>query len=151
MKWLKIVLVIFILFASISLLLLPKPVSKKNNNLKRITVGSQELSVEIANDPSEITKGLGERDQIGSDGMLFVLSQRIIPTFWMKGMRFALDFVWIDGGRVVDLTENVPAEPGVVDAKLKRYSPDHVVTHVLELDAGEIKKREISVGDSVQM
>ncbi len=116
-----------------------------------MTIGSQKLSVEIADTGEKITKGLGERDTIGSDGMLFVMpGGKTIPTFWMKGMRFDLDFVWIDTNKVVDLTGYVKAELGIPDARLHLYAPKVPVTHVLELNAGEIQKRGIRVGDEVQ-
>jgi uncharacterized protein len=117
---------------------------------KTMRIGSQTLFIEEVSTPEKITKGLGERDTLGSDGMLFVMPSRGIPAFWMKGMRFDLDFIWIDGDRVVDVTENVRLEPGIPESSLRIYSPRYPVTHVLELNAGEIKKRDIKVGDPVQ-
>lgn len=112
-----------------------------------ISIGSQKLLVEVANTPATITKGLGERDQIGSDGMLFVLDRREIPMFWMKGMRFDLDFVWIDTDRVVDITAGVKAQPGAPDQQLATYQPKEQSNYVLELPAGEIARRGIHIGD----
>lgn len=121
------------------------------SNLHEISIGSQKLSVEVAKTTAEISLGLGQRDTLGSDGMLFVMPSRAIPTFWMKDMRFDLDFVWIDGSSVIDLTENVSAQRGEPDSALRIYAPKSPATHVLELNAGEIKKRGIKVGDSVKL
>ncbi len=118
---------------------------------EQIQISSQTLSVEVAKSIPEITLGLGQRDVLGSDGMLFVMPVRVIPTFWMKDMQFDLDFVWIDTDKVIDLTENVSAQRGEPDYKLKMYSPRAPATHVLELNAGEIKKRGIQVGQTVQL
>lgn len=123
--------------------------ARTSKNYKSLRIGQNSLQVEIADSVPKITLGLGERDTLGSDGMLFVMPTRTVPAFWMKGMRFALDFVWIDGNRVIDLTENVPAEPTVSDANLKIHSPKSPATHVLELNAGEIKRRGISIEDTV--
>lgn len=114
-----------------------------------LKVGEKTLRVEVARTPPAIEKGLGYRDTLGSDGMLFLLPVRIVPTFWMKGMRFPLDFIWIDGNKVVDLTANVPAEPGVPDATLKLYSPKSMADKVLEVNAGKIGEWGIKVGDEV--
>lgn len=123
----------------------------QRENVITIGVGSQNLSVEVAKTTAEISLGLGQRDTLGSDGMLFVMPSRAIPTFWMKDMRFDLDFVWIDGSSVIDLTENVSAQRGEPDSALRIYAPKSPATHVLELNAGEIKKRGIKVGDSVKL
>ncbi|SRR5258708_31386521 len=128
-----------------------REVSQGGSDFQTVTIGSQALHVEVVRSTRELSKGLGERNTIGSDGMLFVLPVRIIPTFWMKDMRFGLDFVWIDGDRVVALTPNVPAEPGVSDISLKVYSPGVLSTHVLELPLGDIEKHQIHIGDPVQL
>lgn len=116
-----------------------------------IKIGTQSLSVEIAKTIPEITLGLGQRETLGSDGMLFVLPVRVIPTFWMKDMHFDLDFIWIDRTRVVDLTEHVSAQRGDPDYKLRVYSPRGPVTHVLEMESGAVKKKGINIGDTVQL
>jgi uncharacterized membrane protein (UPF0127 family) len=120
-------------------------------NRESIRIGSQELTVEVAKTDPEITLGLGERDSIGSDGMLFVLPTRIVPTFWMKNMRFDLDFVWIDGDTVIDITENVSAQNGEPDSKLSVYSPRSPATHVLEMDSGAVQKLGIRIGDKASL
>jgi len=114
-------------------------------------VGTSLLRVETAQSASAIEKGLGDRASIGSDGMLFILPTRTTPSFWMKGMQFALDFVWIDTDHVVDLHTNVlpPANNQNTQA-LPTYHPKSLVTHVLELPAGDVVRRNITIGDSVQ-
>lgn len=138
---------------------------------EEIVVGGEKLRVEVADTPAKITKGLGYRDELGSDGMIFVFPTAHIPAFWMKGMRFGLDFVWIEckavnneqrtenkkqkimsNGvsvcKVVDVTEKVEA-PDDPENPEGRYSPKSQVTHVLEVDYGWIEERGIDVGDEV--
>ena len=67
-----------------------------SRELGKIMLGERELEVEIVDESGEIAKGLGYRDEIGSEGMLFVMPRRASYTFWMKGMRMGLDMVWID-------------------------------------------------------
>ncbi|MEN8253284.1 MAG: DUF192 domain-containing protein [Patescibacteria group bacterium] len=121
-----------------------------------ILIGEEiELEVEVVNTPESITQGLSGREGIdihstGStkggqagqiDGMLFIFPQRHIPKFWMKDMKFDLDFVWIDNGLVVDLTESVSMpEPGMKLQDLPTYSPKSQVNMVLELPGGAINQ-----------
>ena len=138
-----------------------------------VTIGSTTIDIEVADEPAEIQQGLSGRPSLDPDtGMLFVLSQERIPTFWMKDMRFALDFIWIGYGKVpvapsglymmppkfdstkpmvLDITENVPPPPlaGIPDLNLLTYSPSVPVTHVLEVNAGFVQSQQISIGDKV--
>lgn len=121
----------------------------KESSYQSLHLGETTVHVEVARDSQAITKGLGERDTLGSDGMLFLLPERQTPTFWMQGMRFDLDFVWIDGTKIVDLTPNVKAEPGVSAAQLHLYAPRVPVTKVLELPAGSIARYHLTIGEDV--
>jgi uncharacterized membrane protein (UPF0127 family) len=109
------------------------------------------LHVEVAQTPDERERGLGDRDALAEDsGMLFDLGKTRVPGFWMKGMRFPLDMVWIDDGmRIVGVTEDVQPEPGVPDAQLRRYSPDEPVRYVLELNAGAARRLGLAAGERV--
>lgn len=151
MKSLLFICFIIVGMILVGVLTMRLPVQSKDEGRVPLKVGSHTLQVEVVRSPTAIEKGLGERDTLGSDGMLFVLGQKRVATFWMKGMRFALDFVWIDGNKIVEITPNVLPQPGVTDAQLTLYSSKVPVTHVLELNAGEVKKRGIRVGDAVEL
>jgi uncharacterized membrane protein (UPF0127 family) len=115
-------------------------------------VGAQILRVEVVTTPESITLGLSGREKIGSDGMLFVFSESYVPRFWMKEMRFALDFIWIDHGTVVDITENVPPpKPGQTLSDLPLYSPEVLVNQVLEVPAGSVAQWKVKKGDIVTL
>src|SRR3712207_1680301 len=67
-----------------------------------MTVVGVPLTVEVADEPAETARGLGYRAGLEpGKGMLFVYEAASERSFWMKGMRFCLDIVWIEGGRVV--------------------------------------------------
>lgn len=88
-------------------------------------------SVEIADTPAERTRGLGYRDRLCTDcGMLFVFDTPNRHSFWMKGMRFPLDLVFIDGDRVLSVERRVAADDPRV------FTPPAPVTAVLEVNAG---------------
>lgn len=120
--------------------------------MSTVQIGQTLVNVEIADTPEKMALGLGERDSLPEDsGMLFVYGTKTPAVFWMKGMRFPLDIIWIADNKVVDIHEKVPHEPGVVDNELKRYLPNQLVDSVLEVNAGFVEKNNTKIGDSVQM
>jgi len=77
--------------------------------------------------------------------MLFIFPKPGRPNFWMKDMNFPLDFIWISGGQVVQLSTNIPAtQPPVT------LTPDQPIDQVLEVNAGFIDKYGIKVGNEVR-
>jgi uncharacterized membrane protein (UPF0127 family) len=117
-----------------------------------IQIGQTSILVELANTPGEQALGLGERDYLPENGgMLFSYAKKTPVAFWMKGMRFPLDIIWIEGGRVTQITANIPPEPGEPDDSLALYTPNDPVEAVLEVNAGFAERNNIKVGDSVQM
>lgn len=101
-----------------------------------LSIAGTTLTIEIADDALERAQGLSGRDALQPNtGMLFLFEDALIPSFWMKDMNFALDFLWIRDGIVVDVTENVPAPTG---DDLPTYSPNQPVDTVLEVNAGWI-------------
>lgn len=118
-----------------------------------VTVGSTAIAAEVARTPAEKQLGLGGRAGLARDaGMLFVFDTPARHVFWMLDMQFALDFVWIRGDRVVDMTAEVPAPPAGVDAAsglLRELQPKEPADLVLEVAAGSIAKHGWKVGDLV--
>ena len=106
------------------------------------------MRVQVASTPEQSERGLGYRDELPEDaGMLFDLHETRIPQFWMKGMRFALDMVWIgEDRRVAAVTANVPPQPGASDEELARVSPPVAVRYALELNAGAAGRHGIGAG-----
>src|SRR5437773_5832844 len=106
------------------------------------------MTVEVADTPETRAEGLADRDSLARDsGMLFDLGSAGTTSFWMKGMRFPLDMVWIDANqRVVGVTGNVPPPRGSPAEQLPLYpSPDSTMA-VLELNAGVASERGMDKG-----
>ena len=110
--------------------------------------GARVIDVEVATTSAQSERGLGYRDALAPDaGMIFDLHTNRAPGFWMKGMRFALDMVWIgEDKRVVAITADVQPQPGVPDSQLLRYPPPVAVRYVLELNAGAAERLGIAAG-----
>jgi uncharacterized membrane protein (UPF0127 family) len=122
--------------------------------LKTVTIGSKVVNVEVASTEASREQGLSGRTSLAADGgMLFVFeSKQVNPTFWMKGMQIPLDFIWISGGKVVRIDQNVPApSPNTPDSSLKLYIAGQPIDYVLEVNAGFSQLNSIKVGDSVTL
>lgn len=122
----------------------------KDHQLIPIEINGKPLTVEAVISIESITEGLGDRDSIGSDGMLFFLPDRQVATFWMHGMRFPLDFVWIDDNKIVGIEKNVPAPSDPTSMTLPTYSSKVPVAQVLELPAGRAEELGLSANMIIQ-
>lgn len=123
-------------------------ISKKTE----IRIKNFTINVEIADTNALRQKGLGGRQSLASDsGMLFVFEKSDKHKFWMKGLNFPLDLIWIKNNLVIDLTKNAkPPTKNQKDAELPIYLPVVKVDRVLEVGGGFIDSRGIKIGDKVE-
>lgn len=129
------------------------PFMPEKQVVRQLEINTVSLKVEIADTKAKRNRGLGGKESLAIDeGMLFVFPQPGEYTFWMKGLKFPLDFVWIRGDKVVDLTSNVqPPAPGQKDESLPFYQSKESVDKVLEVNAGTIQRLDIKVGNTVKI
>ena len=112
-----------------------------------VRIGTSEVAVEVADTPARQSRGLGYRDTLAWDtGMYFPYPRPVIPSFWMKGMRFSIDIVWIRKGRIVDVHHDVPFEPGGNGPTVR---PREAADAVLEVPAGYARASGWRIGDRV--
>ncbi|MBI2551563.1 DUF192 domain-containing protein [Candidatus Uhrbacteria bacterium] len=149
----KIIIIVFIILFLIltGILFFHKdgsvPHTVRHDAVVRFANGT-EATVEIADEEKERERGFSFRERpADQEGILFVFDRPDRYSFWMYGMKFPLDFLWIEGGKVVDLTPNViPDVPPT-----KTYRPAVPVSRMLEMPAGFIEKSGTSVGDEVEI
>jgi uncharacterized protein len=112
----------------------------------QISIRGQAFKAEIVTTESDKQKGLGGRKSICPDcTMLFVFDRPNKYSFWMKDMLFALDILWLMDDEIVFMEKNVsPSFSGTIN-------PPVNANRVLELNAGNVDKFGIVVGDSVLM
>lgn len=121
-----------------------------DNRGPSVLIGNQRVWIEVAKSDQETRAGLSGRSSLGKDwGMLFLFPQEGRFPFWMKGMKFNLDFVFMRGEEVVDLAENIPFPK-------EGEQPQRVVAQkgfdkVLEINAGMIQKWKIKLGDKISL
>ena len=116
------------------------------SNKQIIYINKIAITIEIADEPNEQSRGLSGRDSLEENGgMLFVFPESEKYSFWMKEMRFSLDLIWIDENKIItDITKNV--SPDTFPAT---FSPSSPVKYVLEVNAGWSDRHNIKVGNIV--
>lgn len=118
-----------------------------------LTVNEHKFKVEVADTKAKRSKGLGGREKLATDeGMLFVFDKDNKYPFWMKGLKFPLDFVWIKDNQIVDIIQNVPPPvEGQKDEDLPIYLPKVPINRVLEINGGTVERLQIKVGDKIKL
>lgn len=114
----------------------------KDTEIKQIKVGDSEYTVKVADEPIEHGRGLpGVENLADNEGMWFVFEEKGIRSFWMKGMNFDIDIVWISDGKVVGVDKANHSRP------YKTHVSPEKVDRVLEVTANS----GIKVGDKVKV
>ncbi|MBM59166.1 DUF192 domain-containing protein [Hyphomonas sp.] len=107
--------------------------------------GAHAFTVEIADEPEEITTGLMNRESMDPyAGMLFDFGQPREAAMWMKNTLIPLDMLFMDPqGKVIAIArETVPGS-------LRTITPGVPVKSVLELNGGRAEELGIEPGDEV--
>ena len=118
-----------------------------------VMIGDAVFPAELSVTSPERTKGLSDRDGLEpGTGMLFIFEDREASSFWMRKMRFPLDFVWIsEDCHVVEITSNVPfSKPDTPTSSLPSYRPSTAAAYNFEINAGEASEFGIRVDDAVR-
>jgi uncharacterized membrane protein (UPF0127 family) len=114
-----------------------------------VTIKGRRVAVDLAITPEQQSLGLGHRDALAwNHGMLFVYDQPGFYSFWMRGMRFDIDIVWIRASRIVDIAQGVRHVPGEDGPTVR---PAELVDRVLEVPAGYAQTHGWRVGSHVEI
>ena len=122
----------------------------QNNKIKDISgplvcFSEDCFSVEVADEDAERTTGLMNRESLDADsGMLFIFESDGNYPFWMKNTLIPLDMVWLNSDKeIVFIKENaLPCEQDPCSI----ITPNGTAKYVVELNAGVVADKEISVG-----
>lgn len=143
--------VLFIILILVVLIAFPRLFFGKGRQMQTehsptAKIGEHIINLEIADTAQKQMKGLGGRESLEENsGMLFVFKGSRTRNFWMRGMYFPIDIVWIrENGVVAGCAENVPppADPKQLLGLERRSSPEPV-KYVLELNAGKCEEWDI--------
>src|SRR4051812_21812815 len=102
----KLILVYVVLIIAVILLAVVKAGGKLPSfsffQKSEASVNDKKISLILAKSEKEKVKGLSGRKSIkDNEGMLFVFDKKDKYPFWMKGMQFPIDIIYIDDNRVV--------------------------------------------------
>ncbi|MDD5012887.1 MAG: DUF192 domain-containing protein [Candidatus Pacebacteria bacterium] len=93
-------------------------------------------------------KGLGGKEELKDDeGMFFLYLNKDIRSFWMKDMQFPIDILWVNGNKIVNISENVPI---YTNEEITRMNSVYPIDKVIELKAGTVSKYGIKINDEVK-
>ena len=125
----------------------------KENKFKQVQLNDVKINIELADTSEKRKKGLSGSQSLASDsGMLFIFEKQDKYSFWMKGMKFPLDFIWIKDIKIVDIIKNAKVpDAGIKDQDLPIYVPNVPVDMVLEVTAGFVDSHKIKVGDMIEL
>lgn len=105
--------------------------------------GRDQFTIWLADTPAQQQQGLMWIQQLPTDyGMLFLLPEPRPMSMWMKNTYVPLDMVFFDArGRILRIHEHaVPLSEANIDSGVE-------VAGVLEILAGEARRRGMQVGD----
>lgn len=120
---------------------------KIRGKIQIVKIGDVSFNVDVADNPISQARGLSGREFMEENkAMLFLFGNYGVRGFWMQGMKFPLDIIWISGNKIVGVSENLPpAEFGEVEV----YNSPENVDKVLEINAGLFKRFGFKIGDNI--
>lgn len=122
------------------------------NKKAQATFNDQKVILDIADSPKEREMGLSGRNSLSDNrGMLFLFDEPVVPSFWMKGMKFSIDIIFINNDKIVTIYKNVPAPKTTTEIPSTYYQPTDPINKVIELKAGMADKFGLKVGDSIKL
>lgn len=121
-------------------------VSTQWNLIKHVYVRNVLVKAEVVKSEEKIAKGLSGRSGLEKGrGMLFEMPEDDIQNFWMKGMKFAIDIIWIENGRVIGCEKNIQSN----DSRI--FTSPNYAGYILEVPAGFCDENGIKVNDEVKI
>ncbi|MCX6746162.1 MAG: DUF192 domain-containing protein [Candidatus Parcubacteria bacterium] len=115
----------------------------------QVKIDGKVIKVDIAKTPEEQANGLSGWEKLADNqGMLFVFKDKRYRDFWMQGMKFPIDIIWIEDNKIIDIAKNTPVPTDENNPPI--YRPLSEVNYVLEVKAGYCEAKNIKVGDTVE-
>lgn len=153
-NYLIIFLIVFVVIAAAGLIFIIK--GKPDYEIIKAEINGKVFDVEVADTVLKRAKGLSGRECLKNDekacpgsaeGMLFLFAKPGKYNFWMAGMKFPIDIVWINGNKIVDISKDV--QPPKKNELPAITSPSIEADKVLEISAGAVEKFNIKIDDEI--
>jgi len=113
-------------------------------SVRTLTVNREAYRLQVASTPAAQEKGLGDRKSMDAhDGMLFPFPAQSVQCFWMKGMEFPLDIIWLSSDKkIVRMQQDLQPE-----SYPNKYCA--VSQYVIELSAGRVAADKLAIGQTL--
>ena len=115
------------------------------------TINNRVFKLELAKTHQEKEIGLSSKKRLDKNaGMLFPFEKPGYYSFWMKNMKFSIDIIYFNNGRIVTIHKNV-SPPKDSNENLSIYNSSEPADTVLEINAGLSEKYNFKEGDEVKL
>lgn len=122
----------------------------QNLSLPSAKIDGHSFKLLIAKTEKERQTGLSKYKSLPQDeAMVFIFDKSGNYSFWMKDMKFPIDIIFTNEGKIVTIYNNIP-NPKNSSENLPIYSPTQSTNKVLEINAGLSKKYNFKVGEKVE-
>ena len=116
-------------------------------DFKAVQIGSETYKLYLADNDRRRTQGLTDVESMFNyEGMAFIFEKPAQQGFWMKGMHFPLDFVYVHNEVVVDIIEDVSP-----DSFPETFTPREAASIVIELNANQVEVNGVEIGDPIDL
>jgi uncharacterized membrane protein (UPF0127 family) len=109
---------------------------------------NKDISLIVVDTPATRELGLGGRESLSENSaMFFIFDKPDIYPFWMKGMKFPIDIIWLDESyRIIYIESNLSP-----DTYPKPFGPSEKSLFVLETAAHFTEKNNLKVGETLNI
>lgn len=106
------------------------------------------LRLDVADTPQLRRQGLGGRDGLAENqGMIFLYGVSGEYGYWMKGMNFPIDMIWLNAeDEIVTIKTSVPP-----DTYPEVFYPTESARKIIEVSAGVAAELNLEVGDQLNL
>ena len=109
-----------------------------------ISIKDSKINCKVVSTPEKIRQGMMGKTFDDFEGMIFIMPENEIQSFWMKNCIIPLDIIFIDGNTIEDISPNCPPCDSM---ECPSYQGKGGM--VLEVPAGFCKKTGIKIGDTI--
>jgi uncharacterized membrane protein (UPF0127 family) len=121
----------------------------QNQEKSFVIINKQKFTVNLAISNQQKEKGLSILNSLPlNKGMLFPFEKSGIYVFWMKGMKFPIDIIYIQNNKIVEIFKDLP-NPKTTNEAPAIAVPKQKANYVLEINSGLSSKYNFKTGDNV--
>ncbi len=124
-------------------------VNQKFINNSYVIINNHKFIVDVAKTNEQKQLGLDIYNKLPTfKGMVFPFQTAGTYSFWMKGMKFLIDIIYIENGKIVEIFPDLPYPKTSTETPVT-VTPETPANYVLEINAGLSQKYNFKKGDTV--